>query len=83
MPKARPRHGYHYQTLIRPSLRRSATIPCPRPPTYPAITIAELIDRYAVLLLDAYGVLVHGGGALPGAVEFIERLNRSGKPYTY
>jgi len=47
----------------------------------PHITVPELIDRYAVLLLDAYGVLVHGGGALPGAVEFIERLNRNGKPY--
>jgi len=40
-----------------------------------------LIDRYAALLLDAYGVLVHGGGALPGAVEFIAQLNRSGKPF--
>ena len=47
----------------------------------PRITAAELIDRYAVLLLDAYGVLVHGRGALPGAAEFIERLNRIGKPY--
>ena len=34
-----------------------------------------------VQLLDAYGELVRGGGALPGAVEFIEWLNRSGKPY--
>lgn len=47
----------------------------------PRITVTELIDRYAVLLLDAYGVLVHGSGALPDAAEFIERLNRSGKPY--
>ena len=47
----------------------------------PRITSTELIDRYAVLLLDAYGVLVHGNGALPGAAEFIETLNRSGKPY--
>ena len=53
----------------------------PATTSIPRITVTELIDRYAVLLLDAYGVLVHGGGALPGAVEFIERLNRSGKPY--
>jgi glycerol-1-phosphatase len=51
------------------------------PPSIPRITTAELIDRYSVLLLDAYGVLVHGSGALAGAVEFIERLNRIGKPY--
>ena len=47
----------------------------------PRVTAAELIERYEVLLLDAYGVLVHGNGALPGAAEFIELLNRSGKPY--
>ena len=45
------------------------------------ISAADLVDRYSVLLLDAYGVLVHGGGALPGAVEFIDGLNRAGKPY--
>jgi HAD superfamily hydrolase (TIGR01459 family) len=47
----------------------------------PRIGVAELIDRYTVLLLDAYGVLVHGGGALPGAMEFIGLLNRIDKPY--
>jgi HAD superfamily hydrolase (TIGR01450 family) len=47
----------------------------------PQITIAELIDRYEVLLFDAYGVLVHSTGALPGAAELIRRLNRTGKPY--
>jgi HAD superfamily hydrolase (TIGR01450 family) len=45
------------------------------------ISATELIERYSVLLLDAYGVLVHGGGALPGAATFVERLKRSGKPY--
>ena len=44
------------------------------------ITIEELIDRYAVLLLDSSGVLIHGA-PLPGAVEFISELNRSRKPY--
>jgi len=45
------------------------------------ITIEELIVRYPVLLLDAYGVLVNSTGALPGAAGLIDELNRSGKPY--
>lgn len=44
-------------------------------------TIDELIERYSVLLLDAYGVLVGTEGALPGAGALIARLNRAGKPY--
>lgn len=44
-------------------------------------TIDELIERHAVLLLDAYGVLVGTAGALPGARELIARLNRTSKPY--
>ena len=47
----------------------------------PEITIEAIISRYAVLLLDAFGVLVDGAGALPGAVELIQRLNQSGKVY--
>lgn len=45
------------------------------------ITIEDLIVRYAVLLLDAYGVLVNSSSALPGAAAFINELNCSGKPY--
>jgi len=45
------------------------------------ITIEALMSRYAVLLLDAYGVLVNSTGALPGAAGLIDELNRSGKPY--
>jgi HAD superfamily hydrolase (TIGR01450 family) len=45
------------------------------------ITIEELIARYPVLLLDAYGVLVNSTGALPGAAGLIDELNRSGKSY--
>ncbi len=47
----------------------------------PEVTVEELIDRYAVLLLDSYGVLVTSGSALPGAGAFVERLDRVGKPY--
>ncbi len=47
----------------------------------PEITIETLIERYDVLLFDAYGVLVHSAGALPGAVELIQRLNQLGKSY--
>ncbi len=47
----------------------------------PEITIETLIDRYEVLLLDAYGVLVHAAGRLAGAAELIAKLNRAAKPY--
>ena len=47
----------------------------------PEITIETLIDRYEVLLLDAYGVLVHSSGTLAGAAELITKLNRAAKPY--
>ena len=45
------------------------------------ITIEELIERYAVLLLDAYGVLVNDSGALAGAADLIRLLNCTQKPY--
>ncbi len=47
----------------------------------PIITIDNLIERYEVLLFDAYGVLVHFSGAMPGAAHLIQRLNRSRKSY--
>lgn len=46
-----------------------------------SVTIERLIERYDALLFDAYGVLVHLNGAMPGARELIDELNRSGKPY--
>ena len=45
------------------------------------IHIDALMTKYAVLLIDAYGVLVHTSGALPGAARVIETLNRTHKPY--
>ena len=45
------------------------------------VTVDQLMAGYSVLLLDAYGVLVHAAGALPGAVQFIDTLNRRQKPY--
>jgi HAD superfamily hydrolase (TIGR01450 family) len=45
------------------------------------ITIEKLIATYSVLLLDAYGVLVHSSGALPGAARLIDSLNLKKKPY--
>jgi HAD superfamily hydrolase (TIGR01450 family) len=50
-------------------------------PSIPSITVDRLIDQYAVLLLDAYGVLITHQGAFPGATELIDRLNSMGKPY--
>ena len=49
--------------------------------TVPNITIDALIDRYDAILFDAYGVLVHGNGPLPGAGELLTRLNREARPY--
>jgi HAD superfamily hydrolase (TIGR01450 family) len=47
----------------------------------PETFIEHLIDGYDALLFDAYGVLVHLRGALPGAPELIDLLNRVRKPY--
>ena len=46
-----------------------------------AATMSELLDRYAGILLDVYGVLLDGSGILPGARELIGELERRGKPY--
>jgi HAD superfamily hydrolase (TIGR01450 family) len=50
-------------------------------PEHSKITIEALIERYAVLLLDAYGVLVNDSGAIAGSAELISMLNRMNKPY--
>ena len=47
----------------------------------PSITAQEIADRYDVVLLDSYGVLVHAGGPLPGAAAMLERLRRRGRAY--
>ncbi|MCI0438170.1 MAG: HAD hydrolase-like protein [Chloroflexi bacterium] len=52
-----------------------------RPSDIPEVTIEELIERYSVLLLDSYGVLVHSSRPVPGAVELIAALNRIGKSH--
>ncbi len=44
-------------------------------------SIHEVMDRYSVLLFDAFGVLNHSTGAMPGAAALIDGLNRTGKPY--
>lgn len=49
-------------------------------PTSPADTTTDqLIDRYDVFLLDAYGVLVTTRGAIDGAAAFLDRLNQAGR----
>ena len=45
------------------------------------ISLDGLIERYEGLLFDAYGVLVHGDGLMPGARETLERLRRIGKAH--
>ena len=46
-----------------------------------SVDIDELVDGYDALLLDAYGVLVHSRGPLPGAREFLARLEESTTDY--
>jgi HAD superfamily hydrolase (TIGR01450 family) len=45
----------------------------------PETTVPALLARYDLFLLDAYGVLVSSGGALPGAAAFLQRLAAAGK----
>ncbi|HEX4421459.1 MAG TPA: HAD-IA family hydrolase [Kofleriaceae bacterium] len=45
------------------------------------VTIAELLERYDGVLLDAYGVLVDARGLLPGAAALIGELTRRGTPF--
>ena len=49
--------------------------------TIPLTTPDALIERYDALLFDAYGVLVHQEGPLPGAADVLWRLYRLGKPF--
>ena len=44
-------------------------------------TIAQLIDRYEVVLLDAFGVLNHSAGPMPGARELISTLRQRGQQF--
>jgi HAD superfamily hydrolase (TIGR01459 family) len=48
----------------------------PRP-----ITIGELMARYQVILLDAYGVLVDNAGALPGAADMLAAITAQGRRF--
>lgn len=45
------------------------------------INAETLIERYDALFFDAYGVLLHRDGPLPGACQLLERLHQLGKPY--
>ena len=47
----------------------------------PRINVSELGERYDAILFDAYGVLVHSAGAMPGARDTIATFNRTGMPY--
>jgi 4-nitrophenyl phosphatase len=43
--------------------------------------LEQIGERYAGILLDVYGVLLDGSGALPGARELIAELERRRVPY--
>jgi ribonucleotide monophosphatase NagD (HAD superfamily) len=44
-------------------------------------TIADLLDLYEGVLLDAYGVLVDAQGLLPGAAALLAELDRRATPF--
>ena len=50
-------------------------------PPVPRIEPAELVERYDVVLLDSYGVLVDEHGALPGAAALLHRLHDAGRRF--
>jgi len=45
------------------------------------IGVERLLQNYAYFLIDAFGVLIHAQGAVPGAAAFVDALHVSGKPY--
>ncbi len=45
------------------------------------VAVADLIDRYRGVLIDAFGVMVDGRGALPGADALLARLEQRSVPY--
>lgn len=47
----------------------------------PTLTFDALRAKHRALLIDAYGVLVDAGGALPGAAEAVAALERDGTPW--
>lgn len=44
-------------------------------------TVEALVERYDALLIDAYGVLIDQSGALAGAANLVEMLDRDGVSY--
>jgi HAD superfamily hydrolase (TIGR01450 family) len=53
----------------KPGGFRATLLVMPQP-----IAATALVERYEVVLLDAYGVLVDGSGALPDAADFVTTL---------
>ncbi len=45
------------------------------------VKLADVLDRYDAVLLDAFGVLVDGTSALRGAAELVAELGRRRLPY--
>ena len=45
------------------------------------ISAKELTLQYQGLLFDAFGVLIHGFGGIPSAIDYIDELNRTKFPY--
>jgi HAD superfamily hydrolase (TIGR01459 family) len=50
-------------------------------PSIRRVALPDLLGRYDAFLIDAFGVLVDGRGALPGARELLATLGQRGIPY--
>ncbi|NRA46853.1 MAG: HAD-IIA family hydrolase [Oligoflexales bacterium] len=50
-------------------------------PTSQYTTSDQIIEKYDVVLLDSYGVLVNAQQAISGASEFLDRLNANSKQF--
>ncbi len=47
----------------------------------PLVSASFLVENYDVLLLDAFGVLVHSSAAMPGAADLLARISEAGKEF--
>ena len=47
----------------------------------PLITLPELLDRYEILLLDAFGTLIDGEAAVPGTPAALRAIAKAGRSF--
>lgn len=58
-----------------------ASADSPPGPSPARARLVDLLDRYDGVLIDSFGVLTDGGGALPGAAALVAELRRRALPF--